>query len=487
MRQLSSTHPPAYDVAIVGSGFCGSMLAVRLALRSDAPLRIALIDGAAAFGNGVAFGTTRPEHLLNVPAGKMSAFPESPEHFLTWLRTNKSVVADLGIRDSQATDFLPRAAYGRYLSSLLSHALAANDRVTTFARRVVDVAERREGVDVEFEDGNALRARRCVLAVGNEAPIDPPAAIPSFLRSHAYERNPWSRSLAEKVDTARDVLLIGSGLTAIDVALTIGARNPRARVIMLSRRGRLPHAHSTVQAYDAEVGEILGRRSIVEVSRILRSHIRRAHANGSDWRAVVDALRPHTQRIWQDLSPDSKRRFLRHARPLWEIHRHRAAPAVDAAVRRMLASGMLEVHAGRIAALVDRSGRALALFARRGDHGALIALHADVVDNCTGPRGDYAKSEDPLWRNLIARGAVRPDSVGLGIDVNVVGAAVNYDGRESERLFAVGALRRGTLYESTAVPELRQQVMQLATVLAMPAAHSGESVSTRVGTAAAGG
>src|SRR5580704_17915245 len=118
MRQLSSTHPQAYDVAIVGSGFCGSMHAVRLALRSDAPLRIALIDGAAAFGNGVAFGTTRPEHLLNVPAGKMSAFPESPEHFLTWLRTNKSVVADLGIRDSQATDFLPRAAYGRYLSSL---------------------------------------------------------------------------------------------------------------------------------------------------------------------------------------------------------------------------------------------------------------------------------------------------------------------------------------------------------------------------------
>jgi uncharacterized NAD(P)/FAD-binding protein YdhS len=486
MHHLSTAKQPSYDVAIVGSGFCGTMLAVRLGLLGDTAPRIALIDGAGSFGKGIAFGTTRPEHLLNVPVGKMSAFPEAPEHFLNWLRTNGNAVADLGIRDAQAADFVPRAAYGRYLCALLEQAVAPYDRITKVARRVVDIAEHDDDLELAFDDGTTLRARHCVLAVGNETPLDPPAAIPSFLRSPAYERNPWSHSLAEKLDAAQDVLLIGSGLTAIDVALTLEARNPRARVIMISRRGRLPQAHAPVQPFAADLSEINGRRSVVEVSRALRSQVRRAHAIGSDWRAVVDGLRPHTQRIWRELPHDAKRRFLRHARPLWEIHRHRAAPAVDAAVRRMLASGVLEVHAGRLAALSDRSGRALAFFERSGDRKA-VALHADVVVNCTGPRGDYARSDEPLWCNLIARGAVRPDSLGLGIDVNNAGAAIGVDGRASEKLFAIGALRRGALYESTAVSELRQQVMDLAAVLSTPAARNGEFVSERVGTAVAGG
>lgn len=449
------------DVAIVGGGFCGTMLAVRLASLSANALQIALIDAAAAFGNGVAFGTTRPEHLLNVPAGKMSAYPEAPDHFLNWLRANEGKLTDLKIRDAAAADFVPRAAYGRYLSSLLDHSLRRNARISTVAHRVVDMALTDGGVVLTFEDGSAMRARSCVLAAGNEAPPDPVAASPSFLRSSAYVANPWNGSHAGQLDEVRDVLLIGSGLTAIDVALTIGARNPNARIVMLSRRGRLPQAHRQVTPYTAELGEIAVRGSIVEVSRAVRSHIRRAQQMGSDWRAVVDALRPHTHRIWRDLTPAAKRSFLRHARGHWEVHRHRAAPAVDAAVRSMLASGVLEVHAGRLAALSMRAGRAVVCFERRTD-GCLTTLGADIVVNCTGPRGDIAHFNDPLWRNLLARGAVSGDAMGLGIDVDVDGAVVDVAGRTSLRLFALGSLRRGLLYESTAVPELRQQVKALA-------------------------
>jgi len=314
-----------------------------------------------------------------------------------------------------------------------------------------------------------------VLAAGNEAPPDPPAASPSFLRSSAYVANPWNGSLAGQLDEIRDVLLIGSGLTAIDVALTVGARNPNARIVMLSRRGRLPQAHRQVTPYAIEIepGEIAIRGSIVEVSRAVRSHIRRAHKMGSDWRAVVDALRPHTQRIWRDLTPAAKRSFLRHARGHWEVHRHRAAPAVDAAICTMLASGVLEVHAGRLAALSMRAGRAVVCFERRTD-GCLTTLGADIVVNCTGPRGDFTHSNDPLWRNLIARGAITSDAMGLGIDVDDDGAVVDVAGRTSHRLFALGSLRRGLLYESTAVPELRQQAKALAELLSKDQAADGE-------------
>jgi uncharacterized NAD(P)/FAD-binding protein YdhS len=350
--------------------------------------------------------------------------------------------------------------------------LKSNGRIATIARRVVDIACGDRGVTLEFEDGATMRAQSCVLAAGNEAPPDPPAASHSFLKSSAYVANPWSGSLAQKTENIRDILLIGSGLTAIDVALTIGARNPSARIVMLSRRGRLPQAHHPVTPYAIDLGEITGRRSIVEVSRAVRSHIRRAQRMGSDWRAVVDALRPHTQRIWRELPPVAKRSFLRHARPHWDVHRHRAAPAVDAAIRRMLSSGVLEVHAGRLAALSMRASRAVACFERRTD-GCLATIGADLVVNCTGPRGDFSRSGDPLWRNLKARGAIIGDAMGLGIEVEADGAVVDANGRTSRRLFALGSLRRGLLYESTAVPELRQQVKELAELLSTVRARNG--------------
>src|SRR5471032_1845784 len=216
MNAASATQFSSFDIAIVGSGFCGTMLAIRLAALGRYGPRIALIDRAAAFGSGIAFGTTRPEHLLNVPAAKMSAFPESPDHFLTWLRSNGHALKDLMIRGVQATDFVPRAAYGRYLSTLLEAALASSDRISTIARQVVDIVPHDDGVALLFENGGGLSAETCILAVGNEAPSDVPAASPSFLRSSVYVRDPWGRSLVDRVDVAREVLLVGSGLTAID-------------------------------------------------------------------------------------------------------------------------------------------------------------------------------------------------------------------------------------------------------------------------------
>jgi uncharacterized NAD(P)/FAD-binding protein YdhS len=462
----ASTHFRAFhndvDVAIIGAGFCGSILALRLLHRSDVR-SVALIDGTGRFGAGAAYATAHPEHLLNVPAGKMSAFPETPDHFLTWLRTNRRALEGLVSDDVQPSDFVPRLAFGMYIRALLESAPLDGEGIASVVQTATDVSIDEHGATVWFEHGSHVRAAACVLATGNEAPLDVPGISAELKHSSIYCSDPWRRNLAKQAGKAASVLLIGSGLTAIDVALTLKSANPEAAIHMLSRHGRLPRPHMQMTPPAVDLSDLLGTRSILEVSRRLRAEVSGLADDGADWRCVIDAVRPHTHGIWRGMDPVSRRRFLRHARALWEIHRHRIAPAVDQTVREMLSSGALSVRAGRIVHSIARSGRAVVSYQR--SDGGLASIEADLVVNCTGPATDLRRSPAALWRNLIARGNIRPDALGLGLETDDRGAVVDARGSASRRLFALGGLRRPDLFESTAVPELRQQVKDLAMLL----------------------
>ncbi len=461
-RMRFRVHLNDVDVAIIGAGFCGSMLALRLINRSDVR-SIALIDGTGRFGAGAAYATTHSEHLLNVPAGKMSAFPEMPDHFLTWLRTNRRALGRLAGDDVQASDFVPRTTYGAYIRALLESAPLDGEGIASVVRTASDLTVDEHGTTVWFEDGSHVRATACVLATGNEAPLDVPGISAELKRSTVYCADPWRTDLAKRASKARSILLIGSGLTAIDVALTLKSANPEAAIHMISRHGRLPRPHVAIEPRTVDLSKLLGARSIVEASRSLRASIDAAAEDGADWRCVIDALRPHTHGIWRGMDPVSRRRFLRHARSLWEIHRHRIAPSVDGSIRGMLSSGSLCVRSGRLIDSTARSGQAVVSY-QRGD-GRLAKLESDCVVNCSGPATDLRRSPSALWRNLIGRGIVRPDALGLGLDTDDRGAVVDSNGHASHWLFALGGLRRPDLFESTAVPELRQQVKDLAILL----------------------
>jgi uncharacterized NAD(P)/FAD-binding protein YdhS len=104
-------------VTIVGGGFSGTMAAVNLARLSDQPLEIHIVNTRYPLGRGVAYGTSREEHLLNVAARNMSAVPDHPGHFLDWLRTR---VDYSGLPETQLREtFVPRRVYGDFLRSLL--------------------------------------------------------------------------------------------------------------------------------------------------------------------------------------------------------------------------------------------------------------------------------------------------------------------------------------------------------------------------------
>jgi uncharacterized NAD(P)/FAD-binding protein YdhS len=89
----------------------------------------------------------------------------------------------------------------------------------------------------------------------------------------------------------------------------------------------------------------------------------------------------------------------------------------------------------------------------------------DAIVRCIGPALDDSEAESPLIAALITGGAARRDPARLGIVTDGDGRVIEGDGAPSERLFAMGALRRASAWETTAVPEISRQAQALAVLL----------------------
>ena len=473
MVNENTAHEPSYDVVIVGAGFSGSLTAVHLLTAPPAEQElptVALVEKElSAFGRGVAYGTPCSRHLLNVPAGKMGAFPDQLDHFLRWLEAHPEQTAAVGLDHVDAGAFVPRVLYGQYVASLLDEAAArAGGRLRRIAGEVVDLdplASATGPVRVELADGRALRAGRVVLALGTFPPGDPRLRDARFHRSPRYLYSPWSAETHERLAAPGDALILGSGLTGLDLLLTLQNRKREGTLHVLSRHGLFPRPHRAgLSPWPAflRTGEL--PKTVRGLFRLVREQLAQAAATGADWRAVIDSLRPFTQEFWRDLSHVERGRFLRHLRARWEPHRHRAAPEVLAVKDALEGSGALVCHAGRIERIAEvDDGTALEVtFRPRSADGQREKLRVGYVVNCTGPECNYHRLGDPLVASLFARGLARPDALMLGLDVAADGALCDVDGVPDARLFTLGSPRKGGLMETTAVPELRIQARDLA-------------------------
>lgn len=464
---------PVFDVVIIGAGFSGSLTAIHLLADGDGgqrPVSLALIERElSAFGRGVAYGTACPRHLLNVPAGKMGAFPDRLDDFLLWLQAHPEETAAVGMTEVGAGTFAPRVLYGKYLTSLLQDAEAsAPGRLRRIAGEAMDIVPV-DGEDgplrVELADGRRLRANRVVLALGTFPPGDPRLRDPRFHRSPRYLYSPWSAETHERLAGPGDVLILGSGLTGLDLLLTLKDRKQEGILHVMSRHGLFPRPHRPGLApWPAflRTGELPG--TVRAMLRVLRAEIRRAVGVGADWRAVIDAMRPFTQEFWQGLNQTERGRFLRHLRARWEPHRHRAAPEALAVKDELERAGLLVCHQGRIERIAEVDGGSTleVVFHPRERTGERVAMRVSYVVNCTGPECNYHRLGDPLVANLFARGLARPDPLMLGLDVAAEGAVRDVHGLAGDQLFTLGSPQKGKLLETTAVPELRVQARDLA-------------------------
>lgn len=444
-------------VAVVGGGFSGSAVAAAV-LSVDPAARAVVFDPSPRAPRGPAYDARSLRRLLNVPAGAMSADPERPADFVDWLRARG---APFG-----ADDYAPRALYGDYLAERDAAARsAAGPRRTDVRAAVRDVRRLPRGFELATADAT-FRADAVVLATGTPGHASPDcwpaggAADPRCVEDpRRFEPGP---ELPEGV-----ALVFGSGLTTVDVALDWTALSPRNRVVAVSRRGLLPRPHVKPFPPAADpatfgAAALVGLPARAVVARVVAA----ARRAGDDWRRVVGALRPVTDAVFAAWSAEDRRRFLRHALPFWNVHRHRAAPEVAARLGALRAEGRFELVAGRVAAVegVGGNGPLRARIARRD--GAGLELDVALCVNGAGPDYDLVRGGDPLFTALFDRGLARPGPLSSGLDVDADGRVRDARGGVRGDLFAVGALRVGAAFETTAVPELRRQAAAVARLVA---------------------
>jgi uncharacterized NAD(P)/FAD-binding protein YdhS len=445
-----------FSVAIIGGGFTGATLASELLRTSGRSFSVVLIERDGCTGRGVAYGTRCARHLLNVRAQNMSAFEDDPGHFLHWARLYYD-------SSTQPGDFLPRRAYAEYIEYIFGQAAEQHaSRFTRLQDEAVSVTYADGQAEILLRGGETAAADKVVLALGNFRPRD--LNLPGK-RNHSplYMANGWSESALENVEQDESILLIGSGLTAVDVLLSLRERNFSGTVHMISRHGLLPR-HQKARAQWPAFWKLAIPQTARGLIRLVREEVRQAEKQNIDWRAVLDSIRQVTQQIWQSLPLKEQRRFLRHVRPYWDVHRHRVAPEIGAVLDAELRGGSLEVHAGRITEYSERPGF-VAITYRDRDSQKAKELSVNRVINCTGPDADCRRISDPLLHSLIRQKLARPDALFLGLDTADNGALLDDDGRPSDSLYTLGPLRKGNLWESIAVPEIRVQVVQLAALL----------------------
>ncbi|MFO7250713.1 MAG: FAD/NAD(P)-binding protein [Actinomycetes bacterium] len=430
------------SIAIVGGGASGTLAAIhllRLARASGTPVDVTLIDRYGRHAAGQAYATADPSHLLNARAVQMSAIDGEPDHLVAWARA----------QGLDATGFLPRAAYGRYLRETLA---AAADPPERTLRPVTATAVALDAdLAVRLADGRRIAADAVILALGNR----PPAPLPGVPAHPRHIADPWAGDALAAIDDGAPVLVVGTGLTMVDVALTVTRAHPGTVVYALSRRALLPRPHRADPAPPYPVR--LPPGGPLRVAGLLAAVRRAVRENGGEWHGVVDGLRPRIPELWRRLDVDQRRLFVRRVARYWEIHRHRMPPAAAAAVAELRERGRLRLLRGRL-----RGAEPVAdgLLARADLDGGPAELRVGWIVNATGPGCDVAA--DPFLAGLIAAGTARPDALRLGLDAAPDGAVLDAAGRPSDRLFALGPLLRGLHYETTAVPEIRAQAAALA-------------------------
>jgi uncharacterized NAD(P)/FAD-binding protein YdhS len=446
-------------VAIIGSGFSGSLLAVQLLRRFLPGGRVCLIEKNAKFGGGLAYSTGNPNHLLNVRAGRMSAFADDPNHFVTWLREH--IKAKGGAADAEwsgSGEFVPRRFYGAYIQDLLGNEIwqTGNGRnLTLIPDEAVRIWQQRDGLTVEVRSGRTYDVDVAVLATGN---------FPHEDTAAHYHANPWSAQALLGLEPDAPVLLVGTGLTMVDTVISLLDQAHKGPIHAISRRGLLPRRHGEAPRHRPLPLSQIDYSSVVAMLHAVRREVRSAADEENVWRSVVDALRPFTPQIWQGLSPAEKRRFLRHLRPWWDVHRHRMAPAVADVIGGAMREGQLTVQAARVQAMTpDRQGVTVTL-KRRGS-GDVEQLRVARVIDCSGPQCDYSRIDSPLVRDLLAQGTVRPDPLNLGLDVTIDSAVINRWGLPSRRIYALGPVTRGRFWEITSVPDIREQCWRVAALI----------------------
>lgn len=452
-------------ILIVGGGFSGSAACLQLIGAGRTDLHITLLERhPRQLNRGVAYSAGLSQQLLNVPAGRMGLSADDPTGFHRW--------ATLAHPEAAPDDFLQRRLFGDYVKEAFNEALRAHpDKLTVLMDEAIGINRTEGRLRVALRSGSSLEADHVLLALGSAPPAHIPRLTSEASTHPGYIPWPWVPGALDAIDQEASVAFVGSGLTMVDLVLSLADQGHRGPVSVLSRRGFLPRPHATHPGWAfTKPPPDMASSAVVDLLAWVREEVAQAVEHHVPWQGVIDSVRPHVQGWWQVMPLKEREAFLRHLRPFWEVHRHRMPRPLHERLHRMQAEQRLKLKAVRLQGITVEDGRLMIAYRTRGA-ATLHRIGVDHLINCTGPQSDSRRIEHPLLVNLLDQGMASWDGLHMGLRCTAQGAVIDLAGRTSNDLHLIGPMCKATLWECTAVPEIREQVRQVVEQVLRRAPH----------------
>jgi len=442
-------------VFIIGGGLSGVLVAVYLAGLKNGTEIVLVEKIPEKLGRGVAYQQDFINQPLNVVAGSMSLYEDAPDDFVNWLKGNAFRYSNL-IAEISPRSFVPRKIFGDYVTEKLKEAHSSyTGKFQIIIDEAICISKKTGGHSVLMASGIEHYADHVVLALGNFPPGDIAAVTDEIKHGDSYFSNSWTDKIYKDLSGNEEILLIGSGLTAIDVVLGLHIRNFKGKVTMVSRRGRLPLSHFFSDR--KFLWNLPYRLCPLELLKLVRQTIK---SNPEiHWSLIVDALRVYVPEIWTYWDLSEKKLFLKRLRPFWEISRHRIPEESLTLLTHLQCSDQLRVIKGEVLK-IQRTGQGFDILYRNGNITENKSFHKII--NCTGPESNYRKIKFPIIDHLIHDYNIVPDPLNLGILCNADGKMMNEKGQPIDGLWCIGPMRKAVLWETTALREIRSQACRLA-------------------------
>ena len=452
-------------IGIIGGGFSGTLTAFHIVNKATAPCKIFIINEKDNINKGIAYNPYSEKHILNVIAGKMSAFPDKHDHFLDWVMKKKEF-KNMD-RTLVSNSFLPRMLYGEYLCNIwqitLEEAGKKNITIVEINDTVKGLNKNETTITLLFNISQSFDIDLCVIATGNQVPKNPQIHNTDFYKSSNYFQNPWKENSVKDIKGDLPILIVGNGLTMVDTIIGLLEQNFKGKIYSISPNGFniLPHRHSGVK-YTAHLEEIDENISLINFVQIVNKHIKILREFGVSAEPIIDSLRPITQKIWRNLSILEKKVFMARLRHLFGVARHRIPLHIYDKIQKLRLDGTLHIQSGKIIDIIEEGNIVEVTYYDKKQNSSK-KLKVSRVINCTGPESDFSKIENSFLSQCIEEGILTQDELKLGIKTNIETFKVyTKDNEEHFNIYTLGSNLKGELWESTAVSELRQQAESLA-------------------------
>jgi uncharacterized NAD(P)/FAD-binding protein YdhS len=454
-------------IAVIGGGYTGASVAIQLSQQAREAHTILVVEPRKAVGAGLAYSTTDPDHRLNAPDMVHFVTPDDQKQLSRWYEEQGGAAFDAEAETDDGALFVRRGDFGRFLSEQFSAHQTANPSNSTIHHirdRALDIVKQGSSFHVSLESGESLDADIVVVGTSNEKPSIPTPFASTVADHPAFIADPANLAAVEAIPNDAPLLFIGTGLTAADLIVTRLRLGHRGPVTALSRRGLQPTRRATsVSTFSGAFWDRFVRETSIfvakhgrhhrlrDVMKALRADIRDAEARGEPWQAAFDDLRDSVWQVWPALPVAEKRRFMRHLRVWYDVHRFRLPPQIEAKLDIAVGRGQLRYKAASILS-ATANGSDITVEYRDRFSNAVHTKNFGAVINCTGPEPRPDRTENPFMQALISRGLARVHPVGTGFDVDGTCAVIDAGGERDPRLRMFGPLTIGQFGDPQGAP-----------------------------------